>query len=426
MIPRHTPPHCEPRADTPPGPEFLDRLRSCRVFIETYGCRYNFGDTAKLVEILRDQGCTFATGPEEADAVIVNTCTVVGPTERRMLRRLTALRDHDLYVAGCMPAVQRDLIFSVCTPAIISPETIYERYRQLGTVAPAGVGIVQLAQGCSGTCTYCITRFARGPVRSFPLGEISGQVRAHSLAGAAEIQLTAQDVSAWGTDCGNSLPALLSALDAIPGRHRLRVGMMNPATVLPVLDELVEVFAGDHIFRFLHLPVQSGSDTVLGRMGRKYSIAEFEEIAAAFRKRHPGITIATDMITGFPGETEDDFSQSLALLRRVRPNKVNVTRYSRRPLTPVAVEKDFPDSVKKDRSRRMETCTGELYALVNARHIGTEVPFLVTEAVREGSVMARSPEYLGIVINEDLPVGSEGWAILKKDRKYFFIGERVA
>jgi len=425
MIPRYTPDTCGPGADAFPGPDCLDRLRSCRVFIETYGCRYNFGDTAKLVEILKSQGCTFATGPDDADAVIVNTCTVVGPTERRMLRRLAALRDHDLYVAGCMPAVQRDVIFSVCTPAIISPEVIYERYARIGTVAPAGVGIVQLAQGCSGSCTYCLTRLARGPIRSFPPEEISGQVRALSQAGAAEIQLTAQDASAWGTDCGNSLPALLAALSAIPGRHRLRVGMMNPATVLPVLDELVDAFSGDHIFRFLHLPVQSGSDAVIGRMGRRYTVAEFEEIVAAFRKRLPGISLATDMITGFPGETEDDFSQSLALLRRVRPNKVNVTRYSRRPLTPAAGEKDFPDAVRKDRSRRMEACAAEIYAAVNANHIGTEVPFLVTETVREGSVMARSPAYLGIVINEDLPVGSEGRAILKKDRKYFFIGERV-
>jgi threonylcarbamoyladenosine tRNA methylthiotransferase CDKAL1 len=426
MIPRHTSDDGEPRAGTLPDTDDLDRLRSCRVFIETYGCRYNFGDTAKLVEILRRQDCTMAGCPEEADAVIVNTCTVVGPTERRMLRRLSALRDHDLWVAGCMPAVQRDAIFSVCTPAIISPETIHERYRQIGTVAQAGVGIVQLARGCSGTCTYCITRFARGPIRSFSPGEICGQVRAFARAGSAEIQLTAQDVSAWGMDNGHSLPALLAAIDAVPGRHRLRVGMMNPATVLPVLDELVEAFAGDHLFRFLHLPVQSGSDAVLGRMGRRYTVREYEEIVAAFRKRYPEITLATDMIVGFPGETEEDFSASLALLRHIRPNKVNVTRYSRRPLTPVAGEKDFPDFVKKDRSRLMETCAGEIYAEVNAKYIGTELPFLVTETVREGSVMARSPGYLGIVINEDLPVGSEGQAILKKDRKYFFIGERIA
>jgi tRNA A37 methylthiotransferase MiaB len=201
--------------------------------------------------------------------------------------------------------------------------------------------------------------------------------------------------------------------------------MMNPATVLPVLDKLVEAFAGEYIFRFLHLPVQSGSDPVLMRMGRRYTVAEFEEIVAAFRRRFPEISLATDMIVGFPGETRDDFAESLALLRRVMPNKVNVTRYSRRPFTPIAGEKDFPDSLKKDRSRLMETCAGEIYAEVNAKHLGTVVPFTVTETVRTGSVMARSPAYLGIVINEDLPIGSDGRVLLEEDRKYFFIGERI-
>jgi MiaB/RimO family radical SAM methylthiotransferase len=262
-------------------------------------------------------------------------------------------------------------------------------------------------------------------LRSFPKEEICRQVRASARAGAAEIQLTAQDVSAWGMDTNKSLPALLAAIDAVPGRHRIRVGMMNPATVLPVLDELVEAFAGDHIFRFLHLPVQSGSDPVLMRMGRRYTVAEFEEIIAAFRRRFPEISLATDMIVGFPGETCDDFVESLAFLRRVLPNKVNVTRYSRRPFTPIAGEKDFPDSLKKDRSRLMETCAAEIYTEVNAKHLGTVVPFTVTEMVRPGSVMARSPEYLGIVINEDLPIGSDGRVLLEQDRKYFFIGKRI-
>ena len=208
-----------------------DALRGRSVYIETYGCRYNFGDTAKLVEILRHYGGTIVENPDEAEAIIVNTCTVVGPTERRMLRRLAGFRDHDLYVTGCMPSVQRDAILAVCSPTIIPPETIHDLYRSVGTVAGGGIGIVQLAQGCAGSCTYCITRFARGSLKSFPTEEILAQVRAFVQAGTYEIQLTAQDVSAWGMDIGQSLPELLVALDKIPGHHRIRVGMMNPATV---------------------------------------------------------------------------------------------------------------------------------------------------------------------------------------------------
>jgi MiaB-like tRNA modifying enzyme len=402
-----------------------DALRGRSVYIETYGCRYNFGDTAKLVEILRHYGGTIVEDPDDAEAIIVNTCTVVGPTERRMLRRLSGFRDHDLYVTGCMPGVQRDAILAVCSPTFIPPEIIHDLYRSVGTVATGGIGIVQIAQGCSGSCTYCITRFARGPLKSFPEEEILSQVRAFVRAGSYEIQLTAQDVSAWGMDFDQSLPELLVSLDKIPGNHRIRVGMMNPATVKGQIGDLIDAFAGDHIFKFIHLPVQSGSDAILARMGRRYTAADFGEILRRFRERYPGITVATDMIVGFCGETDADFSASLHLIKTVKPAKVNVTRYSRRPFTPLTQEKDFPDHVKKDRSRTLNAVAQEVYASINAAQLGKTVPFVVTETLRKGSVMARSPEYTGIVIRENLPVGSHGDVILRQDRKYFFIGERV-
>jgi threonylcarbamoyladenosine tRNA methylthiotransferase CDKAL1 len=202
------------------------------------------------------------------------------------------------------------------------------------------------------------------------------------------------------------------------------VGMMNPASMIGILDDLVDAFATERIFKFVHLPVQSGSDAILDRMGRGYTVADFEEIVAAFKKRYPEITLATDMIVGFPGETKEDFSKSVDLIERLRPNKVNITRYSQRPFTALSSKEDFPDWVKKDRSRIMNTRAEKVYASINAGLLGKQVPFLVTETIKKGSVMARSPNYLGIVINENLPVGFEGNAILKNDRKYFFIGIR--
>jgi len=395
------------------------------VYIETYGCRYNFGDTAKLIGLLKHKGCTIVNSAEEADAVIINTCTVVGPTERRMLRRLSHFRDCNLFVMGCMAVVQREAIYAVCTPTIISSDAVREASRRIRTAPGGSVAIVQVAQGCAGRCTYCLTRVARGPLKSFSAGEILAEIAVHAAAGTPEIQITAQDVSSWGRDIGTSLPVLLHAVDHLPGRFMIRVGMMNPATVREILDDLVDAFASDHIFKFLHLPVQSGSDRILDRMGRAYTVADYEEIVTAFKNRYPKITLATDMIVGFPGETEEDFSESLELIERVRPNKVNITRYSQRPFTPLSSEKDFPDWIKKDRSRSMNTCAEKIYASVNKGYLEQQVPFVVTETIKKGSVMARSPGYLGIVINEDLPVGYSGQAILKKDRKYFFLAQRV-
>lgn len=405
--------------------EIFEEFRDRTVFIETYGCRYNFGDTAKLVEVLKNKGCIIVDVAEGTDAVIINTCTVVGSTERRMLRRLSLYREYDLYVTGCMPEVQREAILAVCTPTILPSEIIHEAYRNIRTVAGGGVGIVQVAQGCVGKCTYCLTRIARGSLKSNSEDEIRDEVIMHANAGTPEIQITAQDISCWGRDIGKTLPALLHSFNDVPGCFMIRVGMMNPATVKGILDDLVDAFAGDRIFKFIHLPVQTGSDTILERMGRKYTVADFEEIVAMFKARYPEITLVTDMIVGFPGETQKDFSESLELIDRVRPNKVNITRYSPRPFTPIFSEKDFPDRVKKDRSRIMNSRAEQVYSSLNEGYLEKPVRFLVTETIKQGSVMARSPNYLGIVIDENLPIGYKGQAILKKDRKYFFTGQRV-
>jgi tRNA A37 methylthiotransferase MiaB len=202
--------------------------------------------------------------------------------------------------------------------------------------------------------------------------------------------------------------------------------MMNPATLLPVLDDVVEAFAHDTIFKFIHVPVQSGSDRVLRAMGRGYCSDDFGQIVAAFRKKYPSITLATDMIVGFPGETDEDFSESLELLGRVRPNKVNVTRFSKRPFTAISDTKELPDATKKDRSRTMNLRAEEIYHAINAPLLGQTVPFIVTEKVRSGSVMARTPSYLGVVLGEELPVGYRGQARLEKEHMYYFSGNRGA
>ena len=400
-----------------------ERLALRSVFIETYGCRFNFGDSAKLVEVLKAAGSTIVEVPEDADSVIINTCTVVGPTERRMLRRLSFFRDRDLYVTGCMPAIQRDVILSVCSPTIIPPEEIREAYRGIGKVSCGSSGIVQVAKGCVGQCTYCITRAARGSLMSYGTEEILGQVRAFAGGGTPEIQLTAQDVSSWGRDTGKSLPDLLQSIGSTAGDSMIRVGMMNPATIMGILDDLVDSFESDTIFKFAHIPVQSGSDKILDLMKRGYESADFERVIGAFRKRYPNFTLATDVIVGFPGETDEDFSRSCELIEKIRPNKVNITRYSKRPFTDVFSDYDFPDSVKKDRSRKLNVIAEKMYRSINKPLIGTTVPFIVTEKIREDSVMARSHGYIGIVLNENLPPGYRGNAVLKKDRKYFFIGE---
>jgi tRNA A37 methylthiotransferase MiaB len=161
-------------------------------------------------------------------------------------------------------------------------------------------------------------------------------------------------------------------------------------------------------------------------MGRGYGCDDFEQIVAAFRKKYPAVTLAIDMIVGFPGETEEDFFNSLALLDRVRPNKVNVTRFSKRPFTAVSDNKGLRDAEKKERSRIMNRRAEEIYHAINAPFLGQKMKFIVTERIRNGSVMARTPSYLGIVLYEDLPSGCTGQALLEKEHRYFLTGTREA
>ncbi|HOI57937.1 MULTISPECIES: MiaB/RimO family radical SAM methylthiotransferase [unclassified Methanoculleus] len=402
----------------------LEELRGRPIYIESYGCTYNHADTQRLKEILEGLGCTL-TGPDEADAVIVNTCTVIDATERKMIRRLAAFADRDLYVTGCMPLVQIERIRAVCTPHVIHPDEIHEQSCGIGTRSSGAVGVVQVASGCLGRCSYCITRLARGRLDSASPGEILDAVRCLVASGAYEIQLTGQDVAAWGFDRGESLPDLLLAIREIPGRFAVRLGMMSPASVLGILEPLVDAYESDKIFRFLHLPVQSGSDSVLGRMQRGYRAVDVLRIVDAFRERYPEMMVSSDFITGFPGETEEEFRQTLELIERAAFVKVNITRYSRRPGTAAAALKDLPERIRKVRSRALLAEANRIYDRYNERWIGRETPVVATEKNTPGSTVCRNPCYLNVVIEEDLPLGFSGRAVITGSRRHYVTGNLV-
>jgi MiaB-like tRNA modifying enzyme len=401
----------------------IETIREKRVYIETYGCTYNSGDTEKLARVLLHQACTIEDSADCADIVVINTCTVIAPTERRMLKVLRKYRDREIFVTGCMPLVQEKKIREICSSRIITPSEIYTAFRALRKPKGRMSGVVQIAQGCLGHCTYCITRKARGSLVSFPQDEILSQIEECGRARIPEIQLTAQDVSAWGRDIGKSLPELLGAISDMEGNFLIRLGMMNPATMKPILPDLLDAFSNENVFRFIHVPVQSGSDRILTKMGRDYSADDFIAITEAFRSRYPDITLMTDIIVGFPGETGEDFEHTLTLARRTTPHKVNVTRFSRREMTDMEYEKEFPDSVKKDRSRILLSCAERGYHLNNAAWIGKTVPFIVTEQRKPGSVISRTPNYLNVVLPGDLPPGYRGLARIREDKTYYFTGD---
>jgi threonylcarbamoyladenosine tRNA methylthiotransferase CDKAL1 len=380
----------------------------------------NQGEGRELAGSLIALGHQAVDTEEEADLVLVNTCAVIDATERKILRSLHALAQQNkhLVITGCMAAVERDVLIHRFPEALIVPIADYGRFAELvqqnfgsGSEAlpssGAGcTGIVPISQGCLGNCTYCITKLARGTLSSYPLEQIVETVQREVEAGAKEIQVTAQDTGCYGLDLGTNLPALLESVCAIPGSFKVRVGMMNPDSLGVVLDETVAAFKKPKVFKFLHLPVQTGSDRLLRAMGRGYDVMEFEAQVAAFRRSLDRLTLSTDIITGFPGETDEDHRASMDLVRRVKPNIVNVTRFSPRPGTvALSMKGQVVSRISKDRSREVAKLRFEVARELNRQMVGQRFRVLATEVGKNGSTICRDDCYVPIVVRMTLPLG---------------------
>ncbi len=390
-----------------------------KVCVESYGCTANLADARHLEALVRERG-HILTGYQEAELVVLNTCTVTGITQQKMLKRLHQIQSDGkkVIVAGCLPAAQPELL----PPGIrkITPSQLPRR----GDLVVQGVtGVVSISQGCLGNCSYCIVKKARGDLESRPPGEILKVVRGLVSGGAREILLTSQDTAAYGRDLGLTLPDLLEMLTGIQGDFQVRVGMMNPAHTLDILDSLLEVWGDPRIWRFLHLPLQSGSDRVLEDMNRKYTTQDFREIIRRFRERFPEITISTDIITGYPTETEEDFQETIKIIKETWPVKVNITRYSPRPHTPAWKLKDLPERIKKDRSRKLTQLCLEISKKHHQKRLGKETEILLTEREKPGTTTGRDPSYTTVVVKKTLPLGDRLKVKITQAKDTYLVGE---
>jgi MiaB-like tRNA modifying enzyme len=287
------------------------------------------------------------------------------------------------------------------------------------------VEIVPIAEGCLGNCSYCITKAARGRLKSFAGEKIVSHVKSALSEGVKEIWLTAQDTGAYGLDIKVSLPELLGEIVKIPGDFKVRVGMMNPNHILKFTEDLLAVFASEKIYKFLHLPVQSGSNRILKDMGRKYAAEDFREIACKFRKKL-GTTLSTDIIVGYPTETEEEFKQTLQLIEETQPDIVNISRFWPRPGTKAACLKQHPGWLTKKRSRQANEVFKKIGLMQNKKWVGWRGNALVSEKNKDGSYTARNQEYKPIIVksNKNL-MGKTIKVVVKKATYYDLRGELV-
>jgi threonylcarbamoyladenosine tRNA methylthiotransferase CDKAL1 len=384
-------------------------------------------DGEVLAGCLAQAGFQLAALEAEADVLIYNTCAVKGPTENRIIDALKRVpKGKKLVVAGCLPMISferlmREVRFDgVVGPAagkgivdVIARVLDGEKVVELGGLdakpkldlprvkSNPVVSVVPVNYGCLGSCAYCCVVFARGHLRSYSIKEVAERVRSDFEAGAREFWVTSQDTACYGKDLGSNLAELLEALDGLAGEFKIRVGMMTPNMVTDMQAKLIGAFRSDKVFKFLHLPVQSGDDETLERMRRFYTAEQFKSLVNAFRTEFPDLTLATDIIVGFPGETREAFENTLKLLEEVKPDVVNVSKFFARPKTKAAEIKE--DLVELGEIKRRSTVAAQLAKQVsferNQRWVGWVGEVLVDEKGKvEGSWVGRNFAYKPVAI----------------------------
>jgi len=334
-----------------------------RVFVESFGCSTNLADGEVLAGCLAEAGYELTKSSAEADIIVCNTCAVKGPTENRMIEILKKVpADKKLIVAGCLPLINLERLRREARfDGILGPaagEKIVDAVRRVSNgervlllkesvKAKPSLGlprlrlnsvssIVPISYGCLGSCAYCCVIFARGRLRSYRIHEVVERVKRDFATGVREFWVTSQDTACYGRDVGTNLAELLHSLCGVEGCFKIRVGMMTPNMVTDILEDLIRAFRNDKVFKFVHLPVQSGDDQILKRMRRFYTTKEFKRLVDAFRASIPDITLSTDAICGFPGESREAFENTMRLIEEVKPDIVNVSKFFARPRTPAA------------------------------------------------------------------------------------------
>ncbi|KAH0712032.1 hypothetical protein KY289_007991 [Solanum tuberosum] len=350
------------------------------IYIKTFGCSHNQSDSEYMAGQLSAFGYALSDNPDEADLWMINTCTVKSPSQSAMDTIISKGRSakKPLVVAGCVPQGSRNLkelegvsivgVQQIDRVVEVVEETLKGHEVRLLTrkTLPAldlpkvrknkFVEILPINVGCLGACTYCKTKHARGHLGSYTVDSLVGRVKNVIADGVREIWLSSEDTGAYGRDIGVNLPILLNAIVAelpLNGSTMLRIGMTNPPYILEHLKEIADVLCHPCVYSFLHVPVQSGSDSILSAMNREYTVGEFRKVVDTLMELVPGMQIATDVICGFPGETDEDFAQTVDLIKDYKLAQVHISQFYPRPGTPAARMKKVPSNVVKQRSREL-------------------------------------------------------------------------
>ncbi len=398
-----------------------------RLFIETYGCQMNVYDSERMRDVLQPLGYAVTEKPDDADLVILNTCHIREKATEKVYSEIGRLRAHKerraaegkgmtITIAGCVAQAEGEEIMrrAPAVDLVVGPQayhklpeliaraarktgerlaadfTAQEKFDALPARAPDGVtAFLSIQEGCDKFCTFCVVPYTRGAEFSRPLADVLIEARSLADQGVREITLLGQNVNAYHG--GVSFTELLNDLAAIPGIERIRYMTSHP---IEMTDELIALHGSEpKLMPYLHLPVQSGSDRILKAMNRKHDGAFYRDIISRLRAIRPDIALSTDIIVGFPGETEREFEATMQLVRDVTFASAFSFKYSPRPGTPaVAMVGQVREEAKTERLRQLQALLFAQQSAFNAAQVGRTLPVLVTgDGRKPGQKHGRSP-----------------------------------
>ncbi|XP_006145172.1 threonylcarbamoyladenosine tRNA methylthiotransferase isoform X1 [Tupaia chinensis] len=366
---------------SPPSDSTIPGIQ--KIWIRTWGCSHNNSDGEYMAGQLAAYGYQMTENASDADLWLLNSCTVKNPAEDHFRNAIKKAQEENkkVVLAGCVPQAQprQDYLKGLSVIGVQQIDRVVEvveetikghSVRLLGQKKDNGkrlggarldlpkirknplIEIISVNTGCLNACTYCKTKHARGNLASYPIDELVDRAKQSFQEGVCEIWLTSEDTGAYGRDVGTDLPTLLWRLVAvIPEGAMLRLGMTNPPYILEHLEEMAKILNHPRVYAFLHIPVQSASDSVLMEMKREYCVADFKRVVDFLKEKVPGITIATDIICGFPGETDQDFQETVKLVEEYKFPSLFINQFYPRPGTPAAKMEQVPAQVKKQRTK---------------------------------------------------------------------------
>ena len=399
-----------------------------KIFVESYGCSASFADGEMISGLILNGGHTLVEDSEDSDLNIVVTCSVKDATANKMIHRIKSLKEKPLVVAGCLPKAEKSTVEKFTENAsLLGPNSLGKTLQIIDStlngqklialddtdLSKVGlpkvrlnpyVGIVEIASGCMSECTFCQTKLSKGDLTSYRLGDIVRQVQTEIKEGCKEVWLTSTDNGCYGFDIGTDLPSLVDAVSEIPEEFMLRVGMMNPMYMPRIRDDLIKAYNNDKVFKFIHIPVQCGSNKVLNDMKRGHTAETFRDIVNKIRSQFKDFTISTDIIVGFPTETEEDFQKTVDLLDEIKPDVVNLSKYSARPGTDAAELKQIDAVEVKRRSKIIFEQISKISIENNKKWIGWKGKVLFDEKTDEG-IKGRNFAYKPIFVKDDVDIG---------------------